>query len=224
MDRQEIRDRTLQALNESTSSPVFFTITQLNGFIEDALQVIAEEVSDIRRTAYVPMRDGAALYSIHAIAENVMSPYRVTLHEQDSRLQYILMDELDRIRQRWLDESADSPDYWYPVSWDMFGIWPAPITATGYLRVDYLAWPTPLTDDLDVPEFSLETHDAAVLFGIAEGLLHQWDTARALDYWLQFTALWRDRAGRVETNRLRHAMISRLETGRDSPTDLIGNP
>ena len=195
----------------------------MNRFIEEALEVLAEEVSDIRRTVYIPRRDGALLYSIHSIADDIMSPFRVTLDDEDSRLTYILMDELDRFREGWMDDTGDSPDFWFPVSWDTFGVWPRAATADGYLRVEYLAWPDQLIDDLDEPEFGREAHDAAVLFGIAEGLLHQWDTARALDYWQQFVALWRDRKGRAETHRFSHGFFAREQIG-DRAVEIVGNP
>lgn len=224
MNRQEIRDRILQGLNEDTLSPVFYSLAEVNGWIDESLEVLGEEVADIRRVAYVPRRAGATYYTIHSVAPDIMAPYRVTLNEEDTRLLYTTIDDLDLTRQKWHEVTADAPDWWFPVSWDMFGIYPYPAESSGYLRVDYLAWPAALVDDLDEPEFSLEAHDACVAFGIAEGLLKQWDVVRALDYWTQFAALWRDRTGKTAANRLRGGIIHRMAVSQDSPTDLIGNP
>lgn len=219
-----MRDRILQGLNDSTSDPVFFSIAEINGYIDEALELLGEEVSDIRRVAYVPIREGATYYTIHSIAPDIMAPYRMTLHEEDTRLIYTTIDDLDLTRQRWHEVTSDSPDWWFPVSWDMFGIYPHPATSEGHLRVDYLAWPAVLVDDYDEPEFSLEAHDACVSYGLAEGLMKQWDVMRALDYWTQFVSLWRDRKGKSAANRLRGGIIHRMQVSQDSPTDLIGNP
>lgn len=224
MNQSELRDRILNGLNDDISDPVYFSLAQINTFIDEAIETLSEEVSEIRRTAYVPLRDGATYYTTRSIAPDVMSPYRVTLHEQDTRLLYATIDDLDAYRQRWMENTSTSPDWWFPVSWDMFGVYPAASSGSGFLRVDYLAWPAALLDSYDEPEFSLDTHDAIVLYGITEGLLAQWDVTRALDYWTEFSSLWRDRAGHNTTKRLRNTILYRMGIDQRTPADQIGNP
>ena len=194
MTRQEIRDRILLALNESPTAPVFFSLGEVDDIIDEAAEIISEEVTQIRRTAYLPRRRGVSWYNIFDFAPDLMTIYRVWLPDDETRLEYISMRRLDALRQKWMQVSSDSPDFWYSVSWDTMGIYPTPTTGEDFLRVDYLAWPPEMVDDNDEPEFDEEIQDAMVLYGVYDGLMKHWDITRALDYFGQFVDMFTDKA------------------------------
>ena len=189
MTREQIRDRILNALNESTSAPVFWTTTQLDAVIDEASEVLAEEAKAIRRTAFTSRQAGATYYFTRGLASDVMAITRVWLPDESKRLTAVSIAELDRQNDTWPLATGD-PEYWFPVSWDCFGIYPHPAQGGGLLRVDYLAWRRALLDDTDEPEFREADQDSLVMYGIYDGLMKRWDVARAVELFNRFIDQW----------------------------------
>lgn len=190
MTRAQIRDRILIALNESTSSPVFWSTAQLDAVIAEASEVLAEEAKAIKRTAFVGRQAGASYYFTRGVAPDLMAIYRVWLPDLNRRLIAVGISELDGQNETWPTVHGD-PEYWFPVSWDCFGIYPKPAASGGTMRLDYFAWPRTLLDDSDEPEFRESDHDALVLYGIYDGLMKMWSAPRALELFNLFLDSWK---------------------------------
>ncbi len=196
MIRSEIRTRILNALNESTTAPVFWSTAQIDAVIEEAQEVLAEEAQAIKRTAYQALKDGSTYYYTRGIATDMMAPYRIWLTHLDRRLRAVSVKEMDEQNERWIDVNGD-PEYWFSVSWDLFGIYPKPATGGGVMRVDYLAWPRSLLDDNDEPEYRRADHDALVLYGVYDGLMKSWNMATAAELFNRFMERWTDARARA---------------------------
>jgi len=178
MDRAEIKKRILDGMNDDANTPVFFTDAQLNQLIDEASEFVVAETRAIRRSSFLPMRGATSFYSLRSLAGDIMLPYRVWNYTRSTRLTVTSMEELDQFQQRWLDTAADT-EMWFPVSWDIIGVYPRPAADGGVLRIDYFAWPEALSDNTSVPEQT--THDALVLYGTYIGLLKQWDSQKAIE-------------------------------------------
>lgn len=178
MDRAEIKQRILDGIADDADAPVFFTDEQLNQLIDEASEFVVSETRSLRRSSFLPMRAGVSYYSLRSLATDIMLPYRIWNYTRSTRLTVTSMEELDQFQQRWIVTPAD-PEMWFPVSWDIIGIYPRPVADGGVLRVDYYAWPEALSDDTSVPEQT--TQDALVLYGTYMGLLKQWDSAKATE-------------------------------------------
>ena len=198
MNRSEIRDRILAALNESTSSPVFFSTTQLDSVIQEASEVLAEEARCIRRNVYFARQPGTTYYSTRVIATDVMAITRLWLSDLDRRLVAVSIAELDAHHETWQTVTGD-PEYWFPVSWDTFGVYPHTATGSGLFKADYLAWPRELLDDEDESEFRLADQDSLVMYGVYDGLMKQWNHQRASQIFARFIEQW-------ETGRARNGI------------------
>ena len=176
MNRSEIKKRILDGINDDADDPVFFTDAQLNALIDEASEFVQAETRGVRRSSFLPLRDSTTFYSLRNVASDVMLPYRIWSHANNSKLIVTSMEELDQFQQRWLDTTGD-PEMWFSVSWDVIGIYPRPSSNGGVLRIDYFAWPEQLYDDDSVPEST--TQDSIVLYGTYLGLLKQWDVGKA---------------------------------------------
>src|ERR1041384_655857 len=176
MNRAEIKRRILDGINDTPDDPVFFTDSQLNDLIDEAVEFVVAETRAIRRTGFLALRASTTFYPLRGLASDLMLPYRVWNHANSNRLAVSSMEELDQFQQRWIETSGD-PESWFGVSWDIIGVYPRPTSNGGILRVDYYAWPTALDSDTTTPETSPE--DALVAYGVYLGLLKQWDTERA---------------------------------------------
>lgn len=178
MNRIEIKNRILNGINDDPDSSVFYTTAQIEALIDEGLEVLAEDTMAINRTAVVPVRQGAFLYYLPWIDPDAMAIRRVWYQNDQSRLTAVTMSQLDGFHQRWLTVTG-TPEVWFPVSWDIFGVWPIPATAGDVLRVAYSAWPRALQDDSDEPELPEATQDAVVLYGQYQGILKKWDAEQA---------------------------------------------
>ena len=196
MKRSDIRTRILEALNESASSPVFFSTAQIDAVIDEAQEVLSEEAQAVKRTAYQALRDGTTYYYTRGIANDIMAPYRIWLTHLNRRLVAVSLRELDVRHEHWIDVNGD-PEVWFPVSWDLFGIWPHPATGGGVMRIDYLAWPRSLQDDDDEPEIRRADHDAIVWYGIYDGLMKMWAPEKAIVLFNLFVDRWADARARA---------------------------
>lgn len=207
MNRGLLRTRILETLNESADAPVFWSETEVNDLIDEAAEVVCEESPAIKRTVFIPIRPGHGYYRLSALGATMMAPWRIYHHTRDQRLGVVSMSELDERHQTWPTVTGD-PWHWFPVSWDVFGIWPRPATGGGVLRVDCLAWPRPLDDDSDEPELLGADHDALVLYGVYEGQCKRWDALSAVQTWSLFMqrvgkSADRSGVGRVQSRAFR---------------------
>ena len=196
MKRSDIRTRILEALNESATSPIFFSTAQIDAVIEEGAEVLAEEAAAVKRTVYQALKDGTTYYYTRSIAADIMAPYRIWLTHLDRRLTAVSLRELDVRHEHWIDVTGD-PEVWFPVSWDLFGIWPHPATGGGVMRIDYLAWPRALQDDDDEPEIRRADHDALVWYGIYDGLMKGWSVEKAMQLFNLFVDRWADARARA---------------------------
>ena len=179
MTREEIQARILEAIGDDPDDPVFFSDEQLNNLVDEAMEVLVEDIRAVRRQAVIPLKEGIGFIYTPTIDPDFMAPLRVWNHTNSMRLTCLSMAELDTFHIRWQETTA-TPELWFPVSWDMFGIYPRPAAAEGVLRIDYLAWPRSLMDDGDRPEIPEATHDALVLYGQYMGCLKKWDAQSAM--------------------------------------------
>ncbi len=179
MTRDDLQRRILEAIGDNPDSPVFFSQVQLNELVDEAQEVLTEDVKAVRRTALIPLKQGVGFIYTPAIDPDFMAPIRIWNHQNGMRLTCLSMAELDVINIRWQQTTGHS-EVWFPVSWDLFGVYPKPAAASGVLRLDYLAWPRSLMDASDRSELPEATHDALVLWGQYMGCLKKWDAQAAM--------------------------------------------
>lgn len=186
MLRGDIRRRALNALSDDAQAPVFFDTGRMNQSIDEGFERLVEMVPAVRKTLYVPRREGQMLYSIGGLGETpaaMQAPWRLWLPDLTRRLIPVELNDLDARHELWLTIQGD-PYWWFPVDWRTFGIWPTPGPGGGLIQIDYYAWPAPMTDDRD-PVLDLPLEDEVLLAAYAEceGYLRQWDVASALRRW-----------------------------------------
>ena len=219
MNRGEIRSRILDGLNDPGA--IFWATAEMDEVIEDGMEVMAEEAQSVKRTAFVPFRDGTAYYSLRGIADDVISIYRLRDETNSQNLNPVTLSELDSHNERWVDV-AGNPERWFSISWDLFGIYPVPAAGGGIMRVDYFAWPRTLMDDLDEPELSLGDHESLVDYGIYEGLLKRWDFKRAVEALSPFAREVLGAKARDGVNRIEARDMSRSRGATRNATNLSG--
>jgi hypothetical protein len=187
MTRDELQRRVLTALNDDPTDPVFFTVQGVLDLLEEAAEALAEETTSLTTSALVPRRPGAFLYDLRPLVDRLMTPYRIWLPDRRERLEAVSLTELDGRHEQWMRVNGE-PEYWAPVSWDTFVIWPFPATGEGWLQLDCFVWPETLLDGDDVPAWPESDHEALALYAEHEMYVQQWDVTRATDLWQSWLA------------------------------------
>ena len=209
MTREEIRTRALRALNDDPVSPVFWSSAEANQLLEEAQEVLAEEVEALTRVLYIPQRAGCMFYALEALQARLMTPWRLWTRRRQHRLWPTSLTELDGHYERWLTVTGE-PEWWFLLSWDCLGVWPAPQAGGGLMELDCFVWPTPPSNDSDEPETPDPDHDVLVSYIEMEGHVKQWDVSRALELGLEVLASARDARARSGLRAIQERFFTRL--------------
>src|SRR5215831_483000 len=185
MNRLDLQTRVLERLNESVTSPVFWTTAQIQDLLQDSQELIAEEARLCKRTINLATRPGCAYYQMRGIASDCMAMYRLILPDNRIRLRAVSSAQLDAYHLLW-ETVSGTPRWWSPIDWQTFALFPHPIQGGANLRIDYLAWPPALLDDFDTPEFGQSEQDNMVIYGVYAGLMKRWDVGRATSLFAEF--------------------------------------
>lgn len=213
MRRSELRERILHLVNDSLASPVFFSNAQINAMIQEAYEIIAEEITTLRKQAIIVTEPGRHWYTTYEISSACISPFRVWTDGTNQRLIPLTMDEVDDHYTTWQAVSSDQPQWWYPIGFDTFGIWPGPAQGGTILRVDYIAWPDEMESDADEPLLREVEQDLLILYGQYDGLMRQWEVPRAMELFNRFSVAYRDSQYKLQVRRFYRANFDRTGQG-----------
>jgi hypothetical protein len=185
MTRLELQQRTLRALHDSPTAPTYWAATEIQAYLQEALEVLAEDVAFVKRTFTIPRRPGVVVYQTAGISPTIIAPYRVWLPDYQRRLDSRTLVELDGRYERWL-ENVGIPECWVSLSWDQFLIWLHPTTQDGTLELNCYCWPDSMDADSDVPELPPTSHEALALYAEGLGRLKQWQGQETVERWDAF--------------------------------------
>jgi len=212
MTKSEIRTRILRALNDDPDVPVFWTKDEIDDYIADGMEILAEESGNLKRTYHIPRRAGAMIYHLDGVGENIMVPFRIWLPDLSRRLEAWSITDLDGRHEAWMTVTGD-PWVWWPIDHQQFGIWPVPATGGGWLEISCYVWPQPMQNDSDRPEFLQPDHEALTMWGEVEGRLKQHHAGEAMDLLAQFAARWGSANTRTSVDRVQAAFNVRESAG-----------
>jgi len=214
MIRSEVRRRALYMLDEDPTNPVYFTVAEINDLIDEAMEVLSEEVRYQKKTGYVPLRTGCQLYHTLSIDPLCLSPTRVYLMDYEEPLRYTTVLNLSLHENRWMEHTAERPHHWFSLDHQTFGIYPRVTESSGeVLRVDYYTWANPAPSDNAVLPYDDAMLDAVVQYVVYSGLMKRWDIARASDVFADFGSFFQDATFRKEVRRYNYALLQRLGHG-----------
>jgi hypothetical protein len=211
MTRGEMRTRVLRGeLNDSPTAPVYWTLDEIHDYLQEGYEVLAEAAPLVMRTFTIPRRPGTQVYQLPGVGEDILVPWRIWLPDLKRRLEARTLRNLDDRQERWLDSTGE-PWWWYPVSWDQFGIWPPPTTGSGWLEVTCAVWPAALTDDGDEPEFLPSRHQDLVTYAAWLGHLKQWRGAEAAEALRDFFAAGRSTQALLGVQQIQEHFFPRTD-------------
>jgi hypothetical protein len=185
MNRRELTQRTLRALNDNPEAPVYWALTEIQEYLDEGLEVLAEDVPYVKRTFIVPRRPGVSVYQISGIHPSIMAPYRVYLPDYQRRLDSKTLHDLDGRYPYWI-EAVGLPECWISLSWDQFMVALHETTSAGTLEINAYCWPQVLATDTDEPELQPTSHEALAIYAEGLGFLKEWQGQEVVERWGQF--------------------------------------
>jgi hypothetical protein len=185
VNRRELTQKVLHALNDDPEAPVYWAPGEIHEYLAEALEVMAEDVPFVKRTFTVPRRPGVSVYQVSGISPTILAPYRVYLPDYQRRLESKTLHDLDGRYPYWM-EAVGLPEAWIALSWDQFMVALHETTSTGTLELNCYCWPSPLDDDNAVPELQPTSHEALVDYAAGLGSLKSWEGPEVVKYWQAF--------------------------------------
>jgi hypothetical protein len=185
MTRRELFQRTLRALNDDVEAPVYWAPSEIQDYLAEALEVLAEDVPFVKRTFTVPRRPGISVYQVSGISPAIIAPYRVNLPDYQRRLASRTLHAVDARYERWM-EAVGIPEVWISLSWDQFLVALHETTSTGMLEVNCYCWPEPLATDDAIPELQPTSQEALVDYAEGLGHLKEWHGQEVVKCWQDF--------------------------------------
>jgi len=179
VNRGELRDKLARMLDTSTASPRPWTTTQLDGIIRDAHETVVELVAPIERSVLIPLVGEKVWYRPRAYADDMIAVLRLSDPINENRLTAVVMDDLDRDRDRW-EATTGQSQFWTVVGFDWIGIYPHAASDGGVLRLDYAAWPQDALGDSTPLEVDPEDEDRILELAMADCQAWNWDEDSAL--------------------------------------------
>lgn len=206
---RSIKNRILTFIDEDLTTPDYITEAILDQIITDAVETIYEEIHDFVTQGILITRSGRLIYTLRELDPDAMMVKRVWNQSDKEPLRPISIEELDGSVDEWMRVSGNTPQFWYSVSHDAFGIYPKPTNGGDILMVEYLKWPDVLLADNDTPLLKEEDADLVVSYGIYDALIMQFFLDRALDIFTSFSGFFRDSKFREQTRKFQHQITER---------------
>lgn len=208
MTRLELQTRTLRALNDSPQAPVYWAFAEIQEYVDEGLEVLAEDVPYVKRTFIVPRRPGVSVYQLSGISPSIMAPYRVYLPDYQRRLDAKTLHDLDGRYPYWI-EAVGLPECWISLSWDQFMVALHETTSTGTLELNCYCWPDVLATDASVPELQPTSHEALAIYAEGLGHLKEWQGQEVVERWKQFFAKYGHAKSQAGIHRVQSRYWSR---------------
>ena len=170
----DMKRRLRHLLNDPEG--VFWSETELEDYLHEGQEVLAEETLALKQTFLIPRRTGTYIYDLAGLSAKMMAPYRIWLPDLHRRLECVSLTSLDQRQADWQGVPGD-PWVWAPIDWRQFAIWPVAAMGQGMMEVNCYVWPDRMADDSDSPAWFPASDEALVLYGEHLGYMKQWEPA-----------------------------------------------
>ena len=206
MDFGELKTEVFRRLNESSSSPVYWTEADVEESLNDGYQELADATEWYERHVTMDLLSHRTYYDMRYVAEDTWLGPRRCFNNQTSRwLDPSNVNDFDSERVKWEDNGGEPQRFFMRGSW-WFGVWPQPDADSGTLRLYYSGTPPTLTADADTIEIPLEFQEGVIEYAVYDLLAQEAETAKALSHWNAYkvfeTALKAWVGGRLSPDRV----------------------
>jgi len=193
MDFKELQDDVFGRLEENSVSPDYYSLAEVKGRINRALEFISEETG-----GYVPtlpyslaLQANVTYYALGGpnglIGETFVKVWRIFNPQFGEWMAPSDERRIEKDFMRWNTVIGNPKQFWIKGAW-MLGIYPKVSMATGTLSVVYGAVPAPMVADADQPWVpGDEFREALVAWAVGDLLLKTKEAGKATAYFDLYT-------------------------------------
>jgi hypothetical protein len=157
----ELTTRTLRRSDEDPTTPAAYTVAQAKAAINEGLLLMGLLTLYVERTVSFPVTSGVGLYRMLLTYSDWLAPLRI--EQAGVKVKPARLVDLAARDLSWRLASGAVTRYAH-IGFDLLAFYKRPVE--GNLDITYVACPTPLVADGDVPELPDEVHPLLVKFGI----------------------------------------------------------
>lgn len=189
MTFEDLKAVVFRRLNESASSPVFWTEDD----VEDALNAGYMELSDQtewhEETRTLDLLNDRPYYDARTVfGETFLAVGRLFDETTNRWLIPSSVRELDGAYARWEQVTGEAVRVITRGLW-WIGLWPRTQTESGTVRVDIVTLPEPFADEDEEPGFPDAFHDGPIEWALADLWAQDGEATRALAAWDRYLAI-----------------------------------
>lgn len=126
---------------ESGGAASRYSTADIQGLVNDAVEVLAEGSRFWERYISIPMIEGQSFYDLRGFTPDTVVTIKSVWNNE--RNEWLLPDEEKNLGYRWA-QAAGQPERYFVRGAHWIGVFPHPSATAGYLRVHFSGIPSPL--------------------------------------------------------------------------------
>lgn len=179
-----IERHTLELIGEDPDNPDVFTdgsddFAGIRDSINDAIDEISGMTGAVSDTCYIPIRANRQFYKTVFSVGSCAWITDVWLWTQKRRLEQTDILRLNYFSPKWL-KNTGNPYAYFPIGFDVIGIWPKPSSDADVLEVRANIIPEPYTTDTDIVKLREDFQWAAAYYAAGEYYAGRGDAKSAI--------------------------------------------
>lgn len=186
MTRAELKAEIVRRLEESSTTPVFYTEADIEDAINDGLAEISDATEWDERYQTIDLLADRPWYDGRTVIGAALLTLGPAFHVDTNRwLRASRQTDLDRGDTRW-ERVVGPPQRVLTAGVWWFSYWPRIGSATGTVKQYFTALPDDLDEDTDEPGFPEPYHYGLVEYAVYDLFAQEGESAIAMAAWAEY--------------------------------------
>lgn len=187
MNFGELKAEVFRRLEESTSSPVYFTESEVADALNEGYQEISDASEWSETSVAIKLLPGQIYYWIGHSSVLALTPKQAFNNQSSRWLDWTTVGYLDRAHSQW-EISQGQPDQMFTRGLGWIGFWPVTPSTGSTITLYCTTLPSALSSDSDTPGFPQEFHLGLVEYALYDLFAQEAEVQKALGFWGRYQA------------------------------------
>jgi hypothetical protein len=186
MTRAELRTEVFRRLQESATTPVFWTVTDVDAALDEAYNAISDATGWCETWVTVDLLHLRPAYDLRTLTSKTPLSIGKAFNDQTNRwLQPTSVRDLDSGNRRWEATTGEAARVWARGLW-WLSYYPKADTDSGTVTQYLTVLPDAMTADTDVPGFPDTLHYGLVEYAVSDLWAQDAEVNKALQSWQEY--------------------------------------